>query len=140
MFDAAMSKVVGDAAPATPAVVRPVTVEELERLVSPPPAATVHDVSAAIDEAAALQERINALEGLQLVAVEKARRAAMRCQADLLDEAHPELARAGAARRRELAERAFASDLAVALHLGEHRASHLVDTARILAVDGRTTF
>ncbi|WP_344249256.1 HNH endonuclease signature motif containing protein [Isoptericola hypogeus] len=105
---------------------------DVARLVDPGPAPTVLDVSAAIDDVVAIQERIDALEGRKLLAVERARRAAARCEAALLDDSDPELRRASAVRRHDLAERAFTADLGTALRLSEEQASLLVDTARTL--------
>ncbi|MFE6971477.1 DUF222 domain-containing protein [Isoptericola sp. NPDC057653] len=92
----------------------------------------MHDVSAAIDDAVAIQARIDALEGAKLLAVERARRAAAGCERVLLDDRDPELRRASSVRRHELATRAFTADLAVALRLSGQEAGHLVDTARVL--------
>ncbi|GAA1722337.1 hypothetical protein GCM10009809_17490 [Isoptericola hypogeus] len=109
-----------------------VTRADVARWVDPGRVPSVHDVSAGIDEAVALQARIDALEGRKLAVVERARRAAAGCEAALLDDADLELRRASVARRRQLAERAFVADLATALRLSEQQASHLVDTARTL--------
>ncbi|MCK9795399.1 HNH endonuclease [Isoptericola sp. 4D.3] len=109
-----------------------VDVADVLRRADPGPRPSLHDVSAAIDEAVEIQARIDALEGARLLAVERARRAAAGCARTLLDEGHPELRRASAARRHELAARAFTADLATALRLPEQQASHLVDTARTL--------
>ncbi|MEL7976352.1 DUF222 domain-containing protein [Isoptericola sp. F-RaC21] len=105
---------------------------EVLRRVDPGPRPSVHDISSAIDEAVAIQARIDALEGAKLLAVERARRAAAGSERALLDESDPELRRASSARRHELAVRAFTADLATALRLPEQEASHLVDTARVL--------
>ncbi|AEG45650.1 HNH endonuclease signature motif containing protein [Isoptericola variabilis] len=117
-----------------------VTIDDLDALASPPPGPpSVNAVSAAIDEAVALQAEIDALEGRKLLALEKARRAAMRCERDLLAQDDPELARAGTSRRHQLALRAFVADVAAALRLSERQAGHLVDTARTLTAHGRAT-
>ncbi|MFD6137086.1 DUF222 domain-containing protein [Isoptericola sp. NPDC060257] len=105
------------------------------RLADPPPAApSLAHVSAAIDEVVELQRQVHALEARKLVATERARVTALRAEAALLAHDDVALSRAGAARRRDLARRAFTADLATALRLTEQAASHLLDTARTLAV------
>ena len=131
MFDTLLAS--DDATDAASDGVRTVTLGEVLAAVDPGPRPSVHEVSAGIDDAVAIREQIDALEGRLLVAVERSRRAARGCEASLLDDADLELRRASAVRRRELAERAFVADLATALRLSEVQASHLVDTARILA-------
>ncbi|MEL7977799.1 DUF222 domain-containing protein [Isoptericola sp. F-RaC21] len=110
---------------------------------SPPAAPSLARVSAAIDEVVELQRQVDALEARKLVATERARVEAERAEAALLAHDDVELSRAGAARRRDLARRAFTADLATALRLTEQAAGHLLDTARTLAVDvgapGRAT-
>lgn len=102
------------------------------RRVDPEPRPSAEGVSAAIDEAVAIQSRIDALEGAKLLAVERARRAAVGCERALLDQSDPELRRASSVRRHELAVRAFTADLATSLRLSEQEAAHVVDTARVL--------
>ena len=104
------------------------------RLADPPPAApSLAHVSAAIDEVVELQRQVHALEARKLVATERARVTALRAEAALLAHDDVALSRAGAARRHDLARRAFRADLATALRLTEQAASHLLDTARTLA-------
>ncbi len=101
----------------------------------PPPAApSLARVSAALDEVVDLQRQVDALEARRLVAVEHARVEALRAEAALLAHDDVTLSRAGAERRHDLARRAFTADLATALRLTEQAASHLLDTARTLAV------
>jgi len=105
------------------------------RLADPPPAApSLARVSAAIDEVVELQRQVDALEARKLVATERARVAALRAETAMLAHDDVTLSRAGAERRRDLARRAFSADLATALRLTEQAASHLLDTARTLAV------
>jgi len=114
----------------------PVVTTPWDDALSPPGPTTVHDVSAALDDLARLQSRIDALEGEKLLAVERARRAAVRCEPDLL--AGEEL-RAGTARRHQLARRAFVADVATTLRLSEREADHLVETAQTLTSSGAAT-
>ncbi len=104
-------------------------------LADPPPAApSLAHLSAAVDEVVELQRQVDALEARKLVATERARVEALRAEAALLAHDDVALSRAGAARRHDLARRAFTADLATALRLTEQAASHLLDTARTLAV------
>ena len=104
-------------------------------LADPPPAGpSLAHVSAAIDEVVELQRQVDALEAHKLVATERARVAALRAEAALLAHDDVALSRAGAERRHDLARRAFTADLATALRLTEQAASHVLDTARTLAV------
>ncbi|MGF0118634.1 DUF222 domain-containing protein [Promicromonospora sp. Marseille-Q5078] len=100
---------------------------------------TVHDVSAALDDVVRIQARIDALEGEKLLAVERARRAAVRCEPDLLAGEELQVLRAGTSRRHELAKRALVADLATSLRVPEHRAAHLLDTAQTLTSSGTAT-
>lgn len=105
------------------------------RLAALPPAVpSLVRVSAAIDEVVELQHRIDALEARKLDAAARARVAAQRAETVLLAHDDVALSRADAERRRDLARRAFTADLATALRLTEQAASHLLDTARTLAV------
>ncbi|MEU2198494.1 DUF222 domain-containing protein [Isoptericola sp. NPDC019482] len=92
-------------------------------------------VSAAIGDVVELQQQIDALEARRLVATERARVTALRAESALLAHDDVALSRADTERRRELARRAFAADLATALHLTEQAAAHLLDTARTLVVE-----
>ncbi|MFI2105452.1 DUF222 domain-containing protein [Isoptericola sp. NPDC019693] len=104
--------------------------------VAPRPAGpSLATVSSAIDDVVEIQRRVDALEATRLVAIERARVAALRAEDALLAHDDVELSRAGAARRHDLARRAFTADLATALHLTEQAASHLLDTARTLVVE-----
>ncbi|MGW8564979.1 DUF222 domain-containing protein [Isoptericola sp. NPDC055881] len=89
-------------------------------------------MSSSIDEVVELQRRIDALEGAKVLAVERARRAADRCERALLEQDDPQVRRASSTRRRELAERAFTADLATALRWSEQEATRLVGVARVL--------
>ncbi|MGW8564572.1 HNH endonuclease signature motif containing protein [Isoptericola sp. NPDC055881] len=108
-------------------------------LLSPVGEPTVHDVSAALDDLATLQARIDALEGEKLLAVERARRTAGQCETALLADEEVQVLRAGADRRHQLARRAFVADVATTLRLGEQQAQHLVDTAQTLTSAGSAT-
>ncbi|GAA1710552.1 hypothetical protein GCM10009809_03610 [Isoptericola hypogeus] len=122
-----------------PGMLSPVSEAQIEDRVAAPVGASVHYVAAAIGDVVRLQALIDALEGRKLLAIERARRAAAECEDRLLDEADLQVGRASTVRRRELAERAFTADLATALRVGEPRAGHLVDTARVLARSGAAT-
>ncbi|MFI2104398.1 DUF222 domain-containing protein [Isoptericola sp. NPDC019693] len=117
----------------------PVTTSPWDGVLSPSGPTTVHDVAAALTDAAHLQARINALEGEKLLAVERARRAAVRCEPDLLAGEQLRVQRAGVSRRHELARRAFNADVATTLHLSEQQADHVVETARMLTSSGAAT-
>ncbi|MEL7978086.1 DUF222 domain-containing protein [Isoptericola sp. F-RaC21] len=117
----------------------PVVTTPWDDVLSPAGPTTVHDVSAALDDAERIQERINALEGEKLLAVERARRAAVRCEPDLLAGEQLRVLRAGTDRRHELARRAFVADVATTLHVSEQQADHVVETARTLTSSGAAT-
>ncbi len=117
----------------------PVITTPWDHELSPVGPTTVHDVSAALDEVATIQERIHALEGEKLLAVERARRTAVRCEPELLAGEELAVLRAGTSRRHELARRAFTADLATTLRVPEHRAAHLLDTAQTLTRSGTAT-
>lgn len=117
----------------------PVVTTPWDDTLSPPGPTTVHDVSAALDDVAHLQSRIDALEGEKLLAVERVRRAAVRCEPDLLAGEELRVLRAGTARRHQLARRAFVADVATTLRLNEREADHLVETAQTLTSSGSAT-
>ncbi|MGE9349519.1 DUF222 domain-containing protein [Isoptericola variabilis] len=117
----------------------PVVTTPWDDLLSPAGPTTVHDVSAALDDLAHLQARIDALEGEKLLTVERARRAAVRCKPDLLAGEQLRVQRAGTARQHELARRAFVADVATTLRVSERQADHLVETARTLTSSGSAT-
>jgi len=117
----------------------PVVTTPYDDALSPDGPTTVHDVSVALDDLARIQARIDALEGEKLLAVERARRVAVRCEPDLLAGEQLRVLRAGTARRHELARRAFVADVATTLRLSERQADHLVDTAQILTSSGAAT-
>ena len=117
----------------------PVVTTPYDDVLSPVGPTTVHDVSVALDDLALIQARIDALEGEKLLAVERARRAAVRCEPDLLAGEQLRVLRAGTARRHELARRAFVADVATTLRLSERQADHLVDTAQTLTSSGAAT-
>ncbi|MCZ2261231.1 DUF222 domain-containing protein [Isoptericola sp. QY 916] len=117
----------------------PVVTTPWDDVLTPVGPTTVHDVSVALDDLERIQARIDALEGEKLLAVERARRAAVRCEPDLLAGEQLRVLRAGTARRHELARRAFVADVATTLRLGERQADHLVDTAQILTSSGAAT-
>ncbi|MFC8600171.1 DUF222 domain-containing protein [Isoptericola sp. NPDC057191] len=110
----------------------PVELSDVLRRVDPGPRPSLHQVSSSIDEVVELQRRIDALEGAKVLAVERARRAADRCERALLERDDPQVRRASSTRRRELAERAFTADLATALRWSEQEATRLVGVARVL--------
>lgn len=118
---------------------QPVVTTPWDDLLSPAGPTTVHDVSAALDDAERLQSRINALEGEKLLALERARRAAVRCEPDLLAGEQQRVLNAGTSRQHELARRAFTADVATTLHVSERQADHLVETARTLTSSGSAT-
>lgn len=117
----------------------PVVTTPWDDVLTPVGPTTVHDVSVALDDLERIQARIDALEGEKLLAVERARRAAVRCEPDLLAGEQLRVLRAGTARRHELARRAFVADVATTLRLGERQADHLVDTTQILTSSGAAT-
>lgn len=92
----------------------------------------VADLDRTIDAIAQLQSRVDALEGIKAVLVERARRQAVACDDALLDDSDPIARSASRDRRRELAQRALVADLATTLHLGETATGSLVDHARTL--------
>ncbi|MFE5338743.1 DUF222 domain-containing protein [Isoptericola sp. NPDC056578] len=117
----------------------PVVTTPWDDVLSPVGPTTVHDVSVALDDLARIQARLDALEGKKLLAVERARRAAARCEPDLLAGEQLRVLRAGTARQHELARRAFVADVATTLRVGERQADHLVETARTLTSSGSAT-
>ena len=117
----------------------PVVTTPYDDVLSPDGPTTVHDVAVALDDLARIQARIDTLEGETLLAVERARRAAVRCEPDLLAGEQLRVLRAGTARRHELARRAFVADVATTLRLSERQADHLVDTAQTLTSCGAAT-
>ncbi|MFD6134371.1 DUF222 domain-containing protein, partial [Isoptericola sp. NPDC060257] len=117
----------------------PVVTTPWDDALSPVGPTTVHDVSAALDDVARLQARIDALEGEKLLAVERGRRSAVRCEPDLLAGEQIRVLRAGTARPHELARRAFVADVAATLHVSERQADHLLDTAQTLTSSGSAT-
>ncbi|MEU2198730.1 DUF222 domain-containing protein [Isoptericola sp. NPDC019482] len=117
----------------------PVVTTPWDDVLSPAGPTTVHDVSAALDDVERLQSRINALEGEKLLAVERARRAVVRCEPDLLAGEQLRVLNAGTSRQHELARRAFVADVATTLRVSERQADHLLETARTLTSAGSAT-
>ncbi|MFC7876895.1 DUF222 domain-containing protein [Isoptericola sp. NPDC057391] len=117
----------------------PVVTTPWDDALSPVGPTTVHDVSAALDDLERLQSRINALEGEKLLALERARRAAIRCEPDLLAGEQLRVLNAGTSRQHELARRAFVADVATTVHVSERQADHLLETARTLTSSGSAT-
>ena len=96
------------------------------------PRTTVADLDRTLDAIAQVQSRVDALEGMKAVLVERARRQAVACEDALVDDTDPTARAAGRERRRELAQRALVADVAATLHLGETAAASLIDHARTL--------
>ncbi len=93
---------------------------------------SVHDASATLDALEAVHAVRNAIEALEGLLLERARRQFVRAEA-VLDDADPMVRAAHGPRRRELAARAAVADAATALHLTEHQAQQRMMQAQALA-------
>ncbi|ACZ32191.1 HNH endonuclease [Xylanimonas cellulosilytica DSM 15894] len=90
----------------------------------------IEDLNATIDAIATVRARVNALEALEGVLYERARRQALR--AEVVDDTDPMVRTATGTRRRDLARRAVVADLALAVHHTEHTVTDRMNRAHAL--------
>ncbi|ACZ31431.1 HNH endonuclease [Xylanimonas cellulosilytica DSM 15894] len=105
----------------------PVAVTDLLRVVGP---VGVEALDATIEAITVVRARVNALEALEAVLYERARRQALRAQ--LLDGTDPMVRTASSDRRRDLARRAVTADIALATHHTEHQVTARMSRAHAL--------
>jgi hypothetical protein len=91
----------------------------------------LRDLDATLGALEAVRSRVNALEALEAVLLERVRRQAMRADG-LLDGGEPMVRAASDARRRELARRTAVAEVALVLHQQEHVVAARMNRAQAL--------
>lgn len=107
----------------------PAAVASLLDVVGP---GSIADLDATIDAIVTVRSRVNALEALEGVLLERARRQALRAQ--VLDEEHLLVRNSVGDQRRDLARRAVVSDIALATRSGEQAVNMRLTRAQALCV------